>query len=139
MLDLGILKALSSLDGCEGIIGISIQSSIFQRWRQQMNHMSVVKLAPHHSLTSISPTQPVNWSPKYLQSLYLSVNITSLSSREIIKYARTSDSREASWQRQQHRTSILPSVAADDGDVSMAAPKCEINNNEERAMRTLIR
>lgn len=96
----------------------------------------------------VARIQPLNWSPnclKYLQSVYLNVNIRVLDSQEILKYATTSANhkcehlmRQCLMENRQHALKILPSIAVAD-DWSSEKPKSGINDDERHMKETLIR
>lgn len=95
------------------------------------------------SLHFFDGVKPSNWSPvylKYLQSLYLNVNIQVLSPQGIVKYITKSENRKVEHVMRQFQmtSNISRSIASDDGFIS-AKSSNEINDDEQHLMEILIR
>lgn len=111
-------------------------------WNESL-HKCSFSLSPHSR--ACSKRKPSNWSPnchKYLQSVYLNVNIRAVDSREIIKYATAQNDehlmRRCHMLSRHHRLNALPTIAAND-DEHIGAPKRKINSDEQQVMEMLIR
>lgn len=90
--------------------------------------------------------QPSNWSPdclKYLQSVFVNANIRVLNSQEIIKYATTmSGSGSLAYLMRQwvlstncQLVNVMPSIEG----ANDSKPKCEMSDDEQHMLETLIR
>jgi hypothetical protein len=78
--------------------------------------------------------------------VYLNVNIRALNASETIKYATMSEVNQTGehimvdtlMQSRQQRLNIFPSIVGD-GEVNFPQPRCEMSDDEQRMMETLIR
>lgn len=92
--------------------------------------------------------QPANWSPaslKFLQSLFVNLNMRILNSREIIKYATTADDwkyehlmRQCLLSSNNQRLNDIPLSTEVENVMNFTKPKREIYDDECRMMETLI-
>lgn len=89
--------------------------------------------------------QPSNWSPdclKYLQSVFVNANIRVLNSPETIKYATMSGSGGSAYLMRQWVLSTnheLKNVILSIEGANDLEPKCEVSDEEQHMLETLIR
>lgn len=117
-------------------------------WLGNSMFNNVFSLTFIYSLFTLLGSQPSNWSPnclKYLQSLYLNVNVQVICAREIVKYATVLKNREAQLLIRQcqmassiHHLNTPQSIVFDDA-MNSVIPKCEMSDDEQHIMETLIR